>query len=93
MEFEWNFSRDLENFKKHGVSFIEAVSTFGDPKGIQMTDKAHSDLETRYYWIGKSRSGRILTTRFTIREDKIRIFGSADWRKFRRIYYEAAKTQ
>jgi uncharacterized DUF497 family protein len=92
VRFEWDLSKESENLRKHGVSFIEAVSTFSDPIGIQVMDEAHSDLESRYYWIGKSSNGRILTTRFTLREDTIRIFGSADWRKFRRLYYEAAKT-
>lgn len=92
MEFEWDLTKESEDLKKHRVSFMEAVSTFSDPNGIQVVDEAHSGLEPRYYWIGKSRNERILTTRFTIRDDKIRIFGSADWRKFRRLYYEAAKT-
>lgn len=93
MEFEWDLTKYLENLRKNRVSFMEAVSTFSDPIGIQVADEAHSDLEPRYYWIGKSRDGRILTTRFTLRDGKVRIFGSADWRKFRRLYHEAAKTQ
>jgi uncharacterized protein len=79
--------------KKHGVSFAESVDTFFDPKGIQLTDESHSELEKRFYWIGKSNSGRILTTYFTQRGDKVRIIGCAEWRKFRRIYHEAAKNE
>jgi uncharacterized DUF497 family protein len=90
MEFEWDFGKERENQKKHKVSFSEAVETFSDPDGIQLVDTSHSNTEDRFYWVGKSGSGRILTTRFTKRGSKIRIIGSAEWRKFRR-FYEAAQ--
>jgi uncharacterized DUF497 family protein len=93
MEFEWDAKKEQANIKKHGVSFAESVDTFFDPKGIQLTDESHSNLEKRFYWIGKSKSGRILTTYFTQRGDKVRIIGRAEWRKFRRMYHEAAKNE
>ena len=86
MEFEWDGAKELYNWHKHQVSFIEAVETFMDPHGIQLVDVKHSYSEKRCYWIGKSRKGRILTTRFVRREAKIRIIGSAEWRKFKKIY-------
>ena len=92
MEFEWDLAKESENLQKHKVSFLEALSTFSDPKGIQVADQEHSNLEHRFYWIGKSSNGRVLTTRFTIRGEKIRIIGSANWRKFRSPYYATAKT-
>jgi uncharacterized DUF497 family protein len=93
MEFEWDAKKEQANIKKHSVSFAESVDTFFDCKGIQLTDESHSNLEKRFYWIGKSKSGRILTTYFTHRGDKVRIIGCAEWRKFRRIYLEAAKNE
>jgi uncharacterized DUF497 family protein len=92
MDFEWDYSKDFENQEKHGISFAEAIETFFDPLGIVIEDTKHSSSEERFYWVGKSESGKVLTTRFTRRGDKIRIIGCAEWRKFRRIYYEAAKT-
>jgi len=79
-------AKELENKRKHGISFTEAVETFSDPNGVQLVDKSHSKTEERFYWVGKSDSGRILTTRFTKRGTKIRIIGCAEWRKFRRFY-------
>ncbi len=93
MEFEWDVSKELTNFKKHRVAFLEAVETFLDPKAIQLVDESHSACESRYYWVGKTKGGRILTTWFTHRSDKIRIIGSAEWRKFRRVYEQAAQTE
>ncbi len=92
MEFEWDLRKERENKKKHKVSFSEAVETFADPNGIQLEDEAHSTEEERSYWVGKSDTGRVLTTRFTKRSSKIRIIGSAEWRKFRR-FYEAAQNE
>ena len=86
MEFEWDSSKEIINIQKHGVSFMEAVETFYDPMGFQLTDEKHSRQESRYFWVGRSRSGRILTTRFTRRGSMIRIIGSAEWRQFRRLY-------
>lgn len=75
MEFEWDAQKERANIKKHRVSFAEAVESFIDPCGIQLVDTSHSTKEKRYYWVGKSYAGRILTTRFTKRANKIRIIG------------------
>ena len=91
MEFEWDASKEADNLRKHGVSFAEAVESFFDPHGLLLVDEKHSGVEDRFYWVGKSSSGRVLTTRFTRRGTKIRIIGSAEWREFRRLYSE--KTQ
>lgn len=91
MEFEWDLSKELDNVRKHGVTFSEAVESFFDPLGFQLVDVKHSREEGRFYWIGKSDNGRVLTTRFTRRGQKIRIIGSAEWRKFRRLYDETTK--
>lgn len=91
MEFEWDYSKEVINLEKHKVSFVEAVETFQDPNGFVLEDMEHSTEEERFYWVGKSESGRILTTRFTRRNQRIRIFGSAEWRKFKKIYHERTK--
>ncbi|MHB1565287.1 MAG: BrnT family toxin [Acidiferrobacter sp.] len=91
MEFEWDLSKERANLRKHGVSFSEAVETFLDAHGFQLTDQTHSEEEARFYWVGKSDTGRVLTTRFTHRGQKIRIIGSAEWRKFRRLYDETTQ--
>ena len=90
IEFEWDLRKDAANVTKHGCSFVEAEETFEDPAGLMLSDDGHSRVEQRLYWVGASNAGRILTTRFTLRESKVRIIGCAEWRKFRRMY-EAAK--
>lgn len=92
VEFEWDLRKDAANVAKHGCSFVEAEQTFRDPNGLMFSDDDHSQIEQRFYWVGASDAGRILTTRFTHRGSKVRIIGCAEWRKFRRLY-EAAKAK
>jgi len=91
MEFEWDLSKEANNIRKHRVSFIEAVETFSDTSGFALRDDIHSTDEERFYWVGKTVKGRILTTRYTRRGNKIRIIGAAEWREFRSLYYEKTK--
>ena len=93
MEFEWDLSKEIENLRKHGIDFMEAVESFSDPNGFQLKDTEHTIVETRLFWVGKSRTGKVITTRFTRRGDIIRIFGAASWRKFGRLYNERTKTK
>jgi uncharacterized DUF497 family protein len=60
---------------------------------IQLVDKKHSDDEGRFYWVGKTSTGKVLTTWLTRRSKKVRIIGCAEWRKFRRLYYETTQTE
>ena len=88
MEFEWDQRKGAANRGKHGVSFLEAQSAFLDPKRIIAIDTIHSTAEeTRYFCFGKVEK-RVMTVRFTIRADKIRVFGAGYWREGRRKYEE-----
>ncbi|MDI6739497.1 MAG: BrnT family toxin, partial [Candidatus Edwardsbacteria bacterium] len=42
MEFEWDLDRSNANLKKHGISFHEASTVFGDPLAITFNDPDHS---------------------------------------------------
>lgn len=52
MEFEWALSKELENLRKHRVTFSEAVESFLDPQGFQLVDAKHSVREKRFFWVG-----------------------------------------
>lgn len=49
MDFEWDLSKELENIRKHRVTFAEAVDSFRDPHGIKLVDTNHSKQESRFY--------------------------------------------
>ncbi|WP_069472056.1 BrnT family toxin [Candidatus Marithrix sp. Canyon 246] len=83
MKNETNFEWD-EN-KNHNVSFETAQYAFADPNRVLAEDINHSQNEKRYYCFGKI-EGKILTVRFTYRNNIIRIFGAGYWRKGKNIY-------
>lgn len=83
--FEWDADKDLENQRKHGVTFAEAQLAFLDPHRVIAVDEAHSEGEERYFCMGRVGDG-VLTVRFTYRDEVIRIFGAGYWRKGKRIY-------
>ena len=85
--FEWDESKNLENQRKHNVSFYEAQHAFLDKKRIIAEDLSHSHQEQRYYCFGLNEHGNgILTVRFTYRSGCIRIIGAGYWRKGKKVY-------
>lgn len=86
MEFDWDSRKDAVNRRKHGISFSEAQQAFLDSNRIIAHDTKHgTEEEKRYFCFGKV-GKRVMTVRFTVRENKIRIFGAGYWREGRRRY-------
>jgi len=86
MEFEWDDSKDNENLKKHDISFYEAQEAFFDGNRIIIRDVKHSTSEEeRWFCIGRV-NDEIATVRFTIRNNRIRIFGAGYWREGKKRY-------
>ncbi len=83
--FEWDLDKDLENQLKHGVSFSEAQLAFKDSNRLFYIDENHSQIEQRYFCLGKVNDG-IMTVRFTFRGSVFRIIGAGYWRKGKKIY-------
>lgn len=54
MQFEWNKEKAASNFKKHGVSFEEAETVFGDALARIFDDEEHSVEEKRNGIVGYS---------------------------------------
>jgi uncharacterized protein len=87
MSFVWDHKKNLDNIRKHGVSFELAQKAFADEGRRFACDEKHSVMENRYYCYGKV-NNQILTVRFTIRNRLFRIIGAGYWRKGEKIYYE-----
>lgn len=88
--FVWDFEKELTNVYKHGVTFATAAKAFKDPKRKIYIDSKHSKKEERFFCIGKV-EGKILTVRFTYRQEKIRIIGAGYWRKGEQYYEQTDK--
>ncbi|MDT8447293.1 MAG: BrnT family toxin [bacterium] len=85
VEFEWDEEKNRSNQEKHQVAFEEAQNVFLDAHRLIIEDLDHSNTEERFYCIGKVGES-LLTVRFTLRGETIRIIGAGKWRKGRRLY-------
>jgi len=39
--FSWDASKALKNYEKHGITFEEATTVFGDPEALDWEDLDH----------------------------------------------------
>ena len=85
LKFEWDVRKARENEAKHGVSFERATRVFDDPKLVLAEDATHSRSEVRYFAFGQV-DGGVLTVRFAVRDERVRIIGAGYWRKGRAFY-------
>jgi uncharacterized DUF497 family protein len=90
MVFEWDARKSATNLRKHGVSFAEAGTVFGDELSITVPDPDHSDQEDRYITIGRSNLHRLLMVAHTDRGENIRIISARELTKTERKEYEEA---
>lgn len=90
LTFEWDVNKAESNLAKHGVSFEEAATIFGDPLSITIPDPAHSQTETRFIILGCSHQGRLLVVIHTERGDNIRIISAWHANRRERKDYEEA---
>lgn len=90
LTFEWDPQKAAKNVVKHGVSFREAETVFGDALGRITTDPRHSIDERRYALLGLSSTGHLLAVMFAEREESIRIISARRATPRERREYEKA---
>lgn len=89
MEFEWDVAKAETNEQRHGVSFDEAATAFGDPLSITIPDPDHSDDEERFVLLGETYQGRLVVVVHTERSERIRLISARlATRRERRSYEE-----
>lgn len=93
MEFEWDPDKAAENVKKHGVEFSEAMTVFGDPLEVTISDPDHSGSELRFLSLGLSASGHLLVVAYTEREGRTRIINAREATSQERKQYESPAKQ
>lgn len=92
VRFECDPQKAARNLAKHGVSFEEAATVFGDPLGRIATDPRHSVDEERFVLLGLSRGRRFLAVMFAERGEAIRLISARRaTRRERREYEERAQ--
>jgi len=71
LRFEWDSRKAASNVAKHGITFDEASTVFGDPLAAIFDDADHSQDELREIIIGHSVLGQLLLVSFTERDKMV----------------------
>jgi uncharacterized DUF497 family protein len=88
MDFEWDEAKAASNARRHGVTFTEAMTVFGDPLSVTGYDPRHADDEDRFLTMGLSIGGRLLVVSHTDRGDTVRIISAREATRRERKDYE-----
>ena len=86
--FEWDDQKAASNVLKHGVSFDEAVSVFGDAMALTFSDTEHAEVEERSRTYGVSSKERLLVVIHTERRNCIRIVSARKATKYEKDIYK-----
>jgi len=76
LRFDYDPQKAVTNFKKHGVSFEEAITVFSDPLASTLPDDQHSFDEERFITVGTSSRNRLLFVVYTEDVSGIRLIGA-----------------
>jgi uncharacterized DUF497 family protein len=87
-KFEWDDQKAAANLLKHGVSFDEAVSVFGDAMALTFSDTDHSEMEDRSRTYGISNKARLLIVIHTERRNGLRIISARKATRHEKGIYE-----
>ena len=86
--FHWDEGNLLKNREKHGVSVAECEQVFFNRPLLARHDAGHPSVETRFYLLGRTDSGRRLFVVFTVRGELIRVISARDMSRRERRSYE-----
>jgi len=76
LQFEWDEDKAARNLGKHGVSFEEAASAFGDPLSLTIPDPEHSEGEERCVLLGVTQHHRLVVVAHTEQADIVRVISA-----------------
>jgi uncharacterized DUF497 family protein len=88
LKFEWDARKSSANLRKHGVSFEEAATVFGDPLALTFADPDHSIREARFVTIGRSCRQLLIVVAHVERGRTMRIISARKTTKHERTIYE-----
>jgi uncharacterized DUF497 family protein len=86
--FEWDEGNLLKNWGKHRVSASECEQVFFNRPLVSLPDRAHSQVEPRFYALGQTDAARYLFIAFTVRNDLIRVISARDMSRRERKVFE-----
>ena len=93
MLFDWDENKAIANERKHGISFLEAMTIFGDSNAVLIDDDLHSDEEERFILLGMSKGTNLLMVCHCYRDeyDAIRLISARKANKHEEKIYRGSK--
>jgi len=88
VKLAWDTKKAAANSRKHGVSFQEAGTVFGDPMALTFDDPDHSVGERRLLTFGVTRTSKGLSVCHTEDGGVTRIISAREMNKRERRIYE-----
>lgn len=87
--FDWGAGNSEKNWAKHKVTRSECEQISFNLPFVVADDRKHSQDDPRFYALGHTDAGRMLSAVLTIRRGRIRLISTRDMnRAERRIYGE-----
>jgi len=90
--FEWNAEKALANWRKHRVTFEQAVKAFHDHLAVEQFDEREDYGEERINLIGMC-EGVLLHVTYTERGERIRLISARKAERHERAYYYRQNAQ
>ena len=69
MEIEWDPNKAIQNLRKHGIDFADAVIALEDENALTVEDKSHD--EQRFKTLGLSPELKVLLVVYAFRTGEI----------------------
>lgn len=92
IQFDWDRGNINKNIARHKIKNEEAEEVFVNQPAVLLTDKKHSQTESRLMILGKTDKKRLLSIIFTQRGKRVRIISARPMsRKERRLYEQKTK--
>jgi uncharacterized DUF497 family protein len=76
LRFEWDGATAEANDAKHGITFEEASTAFGDQFSLTRLDPEHADHEERFILIGRTIRDRLVVVVHVLRGENVRIIST-----------------
>ena len=91
LRFEWDPAKAAQNVRKHGVSVLEAQTSFSDDYGLLVDELGPASEEQRFVLLGVSSAVRLLVVVHSYREIErtIRLISARKATRSERAQYAA----
>jgi len=76
MRFQFDPDKAISNLQKHGVSFDEGITVFGDPLALTIDNSTHSVRELRFLSIGMTNQQSLVVVSHTQRDGQVRLISA-----------------